>query len=93
MVALRSRHSSTPRASLVAVLLIATVLCGSLTHTCLAADPDYKDALNKLILFFEGQRSGQLNLATLRNTWRSHSATKDGTAQKVRNGAAVTDWQ
>ena len=87
-MAVRVSHHTTPRsgsrASLTAAILVATFLFGSVTHTCLAADPDYGDALNKLILFFEGQRSGTLNLATLRNTWRSHSALQDGAAQKVR---------
>jgi len=43
---------------------------------------DYKDALSKSILFFEGQRSGILP-ANQRLTWRKDSALKDGSDQNV----------
>ncbi|XP_024031981.1 endoglucanase 20 isoform X2 [Morus notabilis] len=43
----------------------------------LAANHDYKDALGKGILFFEGQRSGKLP-SSQRVTWRGDSALSDG---------------
>ena len=43
---------------------------------------DYKDALSKSILFFEGQRSGKLpNEQRLR--WRSDSGLNDGMMENV----------
>eukprot|EP00253_Pinus_taeda_P019695 PITA_19695 len=48
----------------------------------LNANQDYKDALSKSILFFEGQRSGILP-PNQRLTWRKDSALKDGSDQKV----------
>ncbi|XP_062119573.1 endoglucanase-like [Humulus lupulus] len=47
-----------------------------------AADFDYKDALDKAILFFEGQRSGKLP-ASQRITWRGDSALSDGQPDDV----------
>ena len=44
---------------------------------------DYGDALGKAILFFEGQRSGNLP-ATQRVKWRGDSALSDGKLQNVR---------
>ncbi|XP_021284950.1 endoglucanase-like [Herrania umbratica] len=43
---------------------------------------DYKDALHKAVLFFEGQRSGKLP-ATQRAKWRGDSALTDGQPDKV----------
>eukprot|EP01018_Ginkgo_biloba_P036996 Gb_29204 [translate_table: standard] len=43
---------------------------------------DYRDALSKCILFFEGQRSGKLP-ANQRIKWRRDSALKDGSALYV----------
>jgi hypothetical protein len=43
---------------------------------------DYKDALSKSTLFFEGQRSGILP-PNQRLTWRKDSALKDGSDQNV----------
>ena len=55
--------------------------------TCLAgtavADPDYLDALTKSILFYEGQRSGKVDLSVLRDKWRGDSALQDGIAEGV----------
>ena len=45
--------------------------CPSLGH------PNYKDALAKSILFFEGQRSGRLPTGQ-QITWRSNSGLSDG---------------
>lgn len=44
---------------------------------------DYKDALSKAILFFEGQRSGKLP-ASQRVKWRGDSALTDGRPDNVR---------
>lgn len=43
---------------------------------------DYKEALSKAILFFEGQRSGKLP-ANQRVKWRADSALSDGDIEKV----------
>lgn len=43
---------------------------------------DYKDALSKGILFFEGQRSGKLP-NTQRVKWRGDSALSDGNPDNV----------
>lgn len=48
----------------------------------LAANHDYKDALGKGILFFEGQRSGKLP-SCQRVTWRGDSALSDGKPEGV----------
>ena len=49
-----------------------------------SADPDYLDALTKSIIFYEGQRSGKVDLSTLRAKWRGDSALQDGISQGVR---------
>ena len=43
---------------------------------------DYKDALGKAILFFEGQKSGKLP-ASQRVNWRGDSALSDGKPEGV----------
>uniref|UniRef100_A0ACD5WIQ9 Uncharacterized protein n=1 Tax=Avena sativa TaxID=4498 RepID=A0ACD5WIQ9_AVESA len=48
---------------------------------CLGS-PDYGEALAKAILFFEGQRSGQLP-ANQRAKWRGNSALTDGRQENV----------
>ncbi|KAG6397720.1 hypothetical protein SASPL_143890 [Salvia splendens] len=51
--------------------------------SCSAFTPQaYADALEKSILFFEGQRSGRLP-ATQRLTWRADSALSDGSGYHV----------
>ncbi|XP_076958922.1 endoglucanase 17-like [Bidens hawaiensis] len=46
------------------------------------ATHNYKDALTKSIIFFEGQRSGRLP-PNQRITWRKNSGLSDGAAMKV----------
>ncbi|CAL9125380.1 Glycosyl hydrolase family 9 [Musa troglodytarum] len=46
------------------------------------ANHNYRDALSKAILFFEGQRSGRLP-ANQRMTWRRNSGLSDGSAMNV----------
>ncbi|KAA8521112.1 hypothetical protein F0562_011735 [Nyssa sinensis] len=41
-------------------------------------NPDYRDALAKSILFFQGQRSGRLPTSQHIITWRSNSGLSDG---------------
>nr|GMC95754.1 endoglucanase 1-like [Ipomoea batatas] len=54
-----------------------------LSITCSAfTSQDYSDALDKSILFFEGQRSGKLP-ADQRLNWRGDSALSDGSAENV----------
>ncbi|CAI5482386.1 unnamed protein product [Closterium sp. Yama58-4] len=50
-----------------------------------AAQPalDYRDALAKSILFFEGQRSGRLDPRTNRVPWRGSSGLQDGARNNV----------
>jgi len=48
----------------------------------LKAKYDYKDALGKAILFFEGQRSGKLP-SNQRVKWRGDSALSDGNSSNV----------
>lgn len=43
---------------------------------------DYRDALEKSLLFYEGQRSGKLP-ASQRMTWRGDSALVDGNVSQV----------
>ncbi|KAA0046657.1 endoglucanase 17-like [Cucumis melo var. makuwa] len=47
-----------------------------------SAHHNYKDALTKSILFFEGQRSGRLP-SNQRMSWRRNSGLSDGAAMKV----------
>lgn len=47
------------------------------------SDIDYKDALSKGILFFQGQRSGKLP-ANQQVKWRADSALSDGDVENVR---------
>lgn len=46
------------------------------------ANHNYRDALSKSILFFEGQRSGRLP-ANQRMTWRRNSGLSDGSAMNA----------
>nr|XP_010934146.2 endoglucanase 8-like [Elaeis guineensis] len=64
---MKSLHYRFP---LVVVLLVSLVVGGCCAH-------DYGDALDKCLLFFEGQRSGKLP-ASQRMTWRKDSALQDG---------------
>ncbi|OAE18509.1 hypothetical protein AXG93_163s1420 [Marchantia polymorpha subsp. ruderalis] len=58
--------------------LAIAVACTFLVHRGAdAATIDYKDALKKSILYFEGQRSGPLP-STQRVTWRGDSGLNDG---------------
>ncbi|KAK8483603.1 hypothetical protein V6N13_036289 [Hibiscus sabdariffa] len=65
---------------------LAMALAGSSHHGQAWEDEslshDYKDALAKAILFFEGQRSGKLP-ASQRVKWRGDSALTDGKPDKV----------
>lgn len=49
---------------------------------------DYKLALSKSLLFFEGQRSGRLP-PTQRLAWRKNSALRDGQEGGVRQDARL----
>ena len=48
-----------------------------------AVNPNYRDALAKSILFFQGQRSGRLP-RDQQITWRSNSGLYDGRVAHVR---------
>jgi len=51
-------------------------------NTNSSANYDYADALDKAIMFFEGQRSGKLP-KDQRVKWRGDSALSDGKTQNV----------
>ncbi|GMH09594.1 hypothetical protein Nepgr_011435 [Nepenthes gracilis] len=64
-------------------ILILCLILTSLGFSSMAFTPqDYADALEKSILFFEGQRSGNLP-SNQRITWRGNSALSDGTPYHV----------
>ncbi|VVB11943.1 unnamed protein product [Arabis nemorensis] len=62
-------------------LLVITLVCIFMAFQSLEA-LDYGDALNKSILFFEGQRSGKLPV-NQRVKWRANSALSDGKTDNV----------
>ncbi|EFJ08356.1 hypothetical protein SELMODRAFT_131698 [Selaginella moellendorffii] len=59
------------------LLLLLLILTASIPHASRAASFDYADALDKSILFYEQQRSGELP-EDQRATWRGDSALTDG---------------
>ncbi|KAL1569940.1 Esterase/lipase/thioesterase [Salvia divinorum] len=61
---------------------LSTSLCFALLSCSAFTPQDYADALEKSILFFEGQRSGRLP-ANQRLTWRADSALSDGSGYHV----------
>ncbi|KAK7258237.1 hypothetical protein RIF29_32797 [Crotalaria pallida] len=61
--------------SILALLMTTTTMV--MVTTARAASYNYKEALAKSILFFEGQRSGKLP-PSQRMTWRKDSALQDG---------------
>ncbi|XP_048429339.1 endoglucanase 4-like [Pyrus x bretschneideri] len=63
--------------NLVSRVLILAWLSAMTTAQTVASQNNYKDALSKCLLFFEGQRSGKLP-PSQRLTWRKDSALKDG---------------
>lgn len=70
--------SARMRLFMVGAFLLVVALLG---HE-VAAVPDYTDALNKSLKYFEAQRSGKLP-STQRVTWRGDSGLSDGLAQGV----------
>ncbi|XP_058084928.1 endoglucanase 1 [Magnolia sinica] len=64
---------------LIQLLFICFSMLGAI---CSASNPNYADALEKSILFFEGQRSGKLP-ANQRLTWRGDSGLSDGSSYHV----------
>ncbi|MFS7941912.1 putative cellulase [Helianthus anomalus] len=64
------------------VFRVAVLSCIMASTNAQAMNHDYKDALSKAILFFEGQRSGKLP-PTQRVKWRGDSALSDGESKNV----------
>ncbi|KAJ0778989.1 putative cellulase [Helianthus annuus] len=64
------------------VFRVAVLSCIMASTNAQAMNHDYKDALSKAILFFEGQRSGKLP-STQRVKWRGDSALSDGESKNV----------
>ncbi|KAL8207926.1 hypothetical protein R6Q57_007338 [Mikania cordata] len=74
-------------ASFYSLLLLVVVFSGAAAsfpaqHRHRVATHNYKDALTKSLIFFEGQRSGKLP-SNQRITWRKNSGLSDGAAMKV----------
>lgn len=63
-------------------LVLVACLVGEKGKRAEAVKLNYKDALTKSILFFEGQRSGKLP-SNQRMKWRGDSALKDGSDANV----------
>ncbi len=60
-------------------ILASAIIIGTLpVQEVSAAEYDYGDALAKGILFYEFQKSGDLDEETLRNNWRGDSGLSDG---------------
>lgn len=75
--------ASLPRAPPVLVQLLCLALLSMLCISCDAfTAKDYSVALEKSILFFEGQRSGKLP-SSQRLTWRGNSGLSDGSSFNV----------
>ncbi|PUZ47282.1 hypothetical protein GQ55_7G152500 [Panicum hallii var. hallii] len=72
---------SSPRGLVLIAGLVVSLLSGS-SHVAAGGHPDYADALGKAILFFQGQRSGQLP-PDQAVTWRSNSGLSDGSSANV----------
>ena len=88
-LAARSRTMPSPSSSQVLVLLaVAVSLLSGSSYVAAGGHPDYADALAKAILFFQGQRSGQLP-PDQAVTWRSNSGLSDGSAANVRGPGAL----
>ncbi|GMN55774.1 hypothetical protein TIFTF001_024888 [Ficus carica] len=71
-----------PFISITPTVLIIILLFLAQSPTLGAGDHDYRDALSKAILFFEGQRSGFLPQYQ-RLTWRENSGLSDGWTYNV----------
>ncbi|CAM6084215.1 unnamed protein product [Calypogeia fissa] len=67
---------------MILVLLWSSCLFAGRPAAAALTEDDYSDALDKCLLYFEGQRSGPLP-ATRRNTWRGDSGLKDGSDNNV----------
>nr|CAB3484602.1 unnamed protein product [Digitaria exilis] len=70
-----------PRPLVLITGLVVSLLSGG-SHVVADGHPDYAEALGKAILFFQGQRSGQLP-PDQAVTWRSNSGLSDGSAANV----------
>ncbi|CAH1434147.1 unnamed protein product [Lactuca virosa] len=79
-----SSSSSLPRILFLLFLIsVAVTVRSSPAHSPRrVASHNYKDALTKSLIFFEGQRSGKLP-PNQRMTWRKNSGLSDGAAMKV----------
>lgn len=62
------------------------LFCCSASFTC----QQYSDALEKSLLFFEGQRSGKLP-SNQRLTWRANSGLSDGSSAHVINSLITSN--
>ncbi len=76
---------------MVAVVIFVDLLgmSGRAVTSVTTVQYNYSDALNKSLLYFEGQRSGELP-TTQRVTWRGDSALEDGESAGVCSSGAST---
>uniref|UniRef100_A0A2N9ECI8 Endoglucanase n=1 Tax=Fagus sylvatica TaxID=28930 RepID=A0A2N9ECI8_FAGSY len=66
------------------MIIMCLTLCYLSLFCCAFTSQDYSQALEKSILFFEGQRSGKLP-SNQRLTWRADSGLSDGSSDHVGN--------
>ncbi|KAJ3694884.1 hypothetical protein LUZ60_000261 [Juncus effusus] len=66
---------------LIKAIMLMIYIC-LFTRNCIGTKHDYRDALEKSLLYFEAQRSGRLP-HNQRVTWRGHSGLTDGLEQGV----------
>ncbi|GJX14582.1 endoglucanase, partial [Tanacetum coccineum] len=90
VIILRNKSSTMVRGSRYNVVLALVFWCILASPNACAMNHDYKDALGKAILFFEGQRSGKLPW-TQRVKWRSDSALFDGQSKNVNLSGGFYD--
>lgn len=80
MAAMILRNSSSSSHLFLMILVVSLLL---VANNVVEGAPNYRDALAKSILFFEGQRSGKISSAVQHITWRSNSALYDGQLSHV----------
>ncbi|GAB4835047.1 Esterase/lipase/thioesterase, variant 2 [Ancistrocladus abbreviatus] len=72
------------------IVLVSLMLCSFIRTSTAISSQDYANALEKSILFFEGQRSGKLP-SNQRLTWRGDSGLSDGSSYHVNLAGGYYD--
>lgn len=73
---------ATPTTFWIMLHILCLILCSLALSSSAFSSRDYSDALEKSILFFEGQRSGKLP-TNQRLAWRADSGLSDGSSNHV----------